>query len=218
MFNAEHVVQSGGILAIALMVFAESGLLIGFFLPGDSLLLAAGFFAGQGKLPIVWLIVAVVVAAIIGDNVGYRIGRRFGPKLFKRSDGIFFRREYVEQTQGFYERHGGKTIILARFVPIVRTFAPVVAGVGKMDWRRFTFFNIFGGLFWGVGVTLVGYFIGTAVPDLDNYFVPIVIIGAQVILAIALIHIFKNADSRQRFKAGLRQEWQHFFGPGRKKR
>ena len=218
MFSAEHIVQSGGILAVALMVFAESGLLIGFFLPGDSLLLAAGFFAGQGELQIVWLIVAVVVAAIIGDNVGYRIGRRFGPKLFKRDNGLFFRREYVEQTQSFYQRHGGKTIILARFVPIVRTFAPVVAGVGKMDWRRFTFFNIFGGLFWGVGVTLVGYFIGTAVPDLDNYFVPIVIIGSQIILAMALIHIFKNVDSRQRFKDGLRQEWRHFFGSGRKKR
>src|SRR3972149_11230065 len=136
LFDSDSIIQSGGLIAIALMVFAESGLLFGFIFPGDSLLLAAGFFAGQGKLPIVWLIVAVVVAAIIGDNVGYRIGRRFGPKLFKRDNGLFFRREYVEQTQSFYQRHGGKTIILARFVPIVRTFAPVVAGVGKMDWRR----------------------------------------------------------------------------------
>src|SRR3990167_4132388 len=112
-FDSEQIVQSGGLLLIALMVFAESGLLFGFIFPGDTLLLAAGFFAGQGKLPIVWLIVVVVIAAVLGDNVGYRIGRRLGPRVFKRKNGLLFRREYIQKTQAFYDRHGGKTIFLA---------------------------------------------------------------------------------------------------------
>ncbi len=142
--DPESIIQSGGVLLVAAIVFAESGLLVGFFLPGDTLLFSAGFFAAQGKLPLGWLLIAIVLAAIIGDNVGYSIGKRTGHKIFKKKDGILFRQEYITRANAFYELHGGKTITLARFVPIVRTFAPVIAGVAHMDRRRFMFFNIIG--------------------------------------------------------------------------
>ncbi|MDO8591709.1 MAG: VTT domain-containing protein [bacterium] len=211
MFNSEHIVQSGGLLAIGLMIFAESGLLFGFIFPGDTLLLAAGFFAGQGKLPIVWLIVITVIAAVIGDNVGYRIGRKMGPKVFKRNDGLLFRRDYIEKTQAFYNKHGGKTIVIARFVAYVRTFAPVVAGMGKMQWQLFTFYNFFGGLFWGISLPMIGYLIGSSFPGIDKYFIWSLIISAHILVAIALWHIFKNTETRQRFAAMVKEDWHHFF-------
>src|SRR3990167_3724173 len=192
LFDSQHIVQSGGLLVIRLMVFAESGLLFGFIFPGDTLLLAAGFFAGQGKLPIVWLIVVTVIAAVIGDNVGYRIGRKFGPKVFTRNNGILFRRDYITSTQAFYKRHGGKTIVLARFIAYIRTFAPLVAGMGKMQWQLFAFYNLLGGILWGVGLPLVGYFIGSSFPGIDKYFIWSLITTADILIAIAAWHIFRN--------------------------
>src|SRR3990167_10893260 len=169
LFDVESVIRWGGLLIITFMVFAESGLLFGFIFPGDSLLLTAGFFAAQGNLPLVVLMVLVVVAAVVGDNVGYHTGRRFGPSVFKRKDGIFFKKSYIQRAQQFYDRHGGKTIIMARFFPYIRTFAPIVAGVGKMSWLHFAAYNVIGALLWGVGLTLFGYLIGSAAPDIDHY-------------------------------------------------
>src|SRR3989344_5299245 len=199
-FDSEQIVQSGGLLLIALMVFAESGLLFGFIFPGDTLLLAAGFFAGQGKLPIVWLIVVVVIAAVLGDNVGYRIGRRLGPRIFKRKNGLLFRREYIQKTQAFYNRHGGKTIVLARFVAYIRTFAPMVAGMGKMQWQQFAFYNLAGGILWGVSLPLIGYLIGSSFPQVDRYFIWSLIISAHILLIIILFHILKNPEVRKKLK------------------
>lgn len=210
-FDSEHVVQSGGLLVIGLMVFAESGLLFGFIFPGDTLLLAAGFFAGQGKLPIVWLIVVTVIAAVIGDNVGYRIGRRLGPKVFKRQSGLLFRQDYIRKTQAFYNRHGGKTIVLARFIAYIRTFAPIVAGMGKMQWQLFAFYNLLGGILWGVGLPMVGYLIGSSFPGIDKYFIWSLIISAHILVAIAAWHIFRNPDTRHRFVAMVKEDWQHYF-------
>ncbi|MEK7096131.1 MAG: DedA family protein [Patescibacteria group bacterium] len=210
-FNSEHIVQGGGLLAIGLIVFAESGLLFGFIFPGDTLLLAAGFFAGQGKLPIVWLIVVTVIAAIIGDNVGYRIGRRLGPKVFKRKNGLLFRRSYIKHAQVFYNKHGGKTIILARFIAYIRTFAPVVAGMGKMQWQLFAFYNLLGGILWGVGLPMVGYLIGSSFPGIDKYFIWSLIISANILVAIAAWHIFRNPDTRRRLAAMAKEDWQHYF-------
>lgn len=215
-FDSEQIVQSGGLLLIALMVFAESGLLFGFIFPGDTLLLAAGFFAGQGKLPIVWLIVVVVIAAVLGDNVGYRIGRRLGPRVFKRKNGLLFRREYIQKTQTFYNRHGGKTIVLARFIAYIRTFAPVVAGMGKMQWQLFAFYNFFGGLLWGVGLPMVGYLIGSSFPQADKYFIWSLIISANILLVIALWHILRNPDTRHKLAAMIKEDWHHYFGRGSK--
>src|SRR3990167_753205 len=148
MFDINQIIESGGLLLIALIVFAESGLLIGFFLPGDTLLLGAGILASQGSPSIGWLIVVVILAAVVGDNVGYEIGKRTGKRIFHKKDGILFRQEHILLAEKFYERHGGKTIILARFTPFIRTFAPVLAGVGNMPHRRFFFFNVTGGIIW----------------------------------------------------------------------
>ena len=131
MIDIEYILKTFGILGVGLIVFAESGLLIGFFLPGDTLLFLSGFFAAQGYFPIALLVAVIVISAVIGDNVGYSIGKKTGPKVFKKEEGIFFHKDHIERAEKFYETHGGKTIILARFVPVVRTFAPLVAGVGK---------------------------------------------------------------------------------------
>ncbi len=209
MFNVDTIISSGGILIISAIIFAESGLLVGFFLPGDTLLFGAGLAASQGKFRLIWLIVSVVLAAIIGDNVGYSIGRRAGPRIFKKEDGILFRQEYLQKSEEFYEKHGGKTIILARFTPIVRTFAPVVAGAGKMPREKFMFYNIIGGILWGGGMSLLGYTIGGRIPHLDKY-IELVIFGVMAIsLLLAFGHILKDKKTRAllvtAIKSGLRK-------------
>jgi membrane-associated protein len=206
MISVEGIVESGGVLIVGLIVFAESGLLIGFFLPGDTLLFTAGFFAAQGKLPLGWLIGMIIIAAIIGDNVGYSIGKHTGKKVFRKKEGIFFRREYIDQAQAFYEKHGGKTIILARFVPIVRTFAPLVAGIGEMDRKRFVMFNVIGAVTWGAGVTLLGYFLGTKIPNIDAYIEPV--IGAAMLFAFAptIFHVSKDLLRRRKSRRIIKAE------------
>ena len=158
--DVETLVRVGGLTAMTIIVFAETGLMVGFFLPGDSLLVTAGVFAARGNLSIWALNGLLIAAAIIGDTVGYWIGRRAGEALFTRPKSLFFRPQHLRRAHDFYEKHGGKTIILARFMPIVRTFAPVVAGMGKMEYRRFLSFNVIGGVAWVVSMTLIGYFLG----------------------------------------------------------
>lgn len=197
MFDVNGIIESGGILLVALIIFAESGLLVGFFLPGDTLLFGAGLYASQGRISLVWLMLAVVIAAVIGDNVGYSIGRRTGHRIFKKKDSLLFKHEHIETAEKFYERHGGKTIVLARFTPIVRTFAPVVAGVGKMPRPRFFFFNIIGGILWGAGMPLLGYTIGSRIPHLDKY-IEIVVLGVVLLsLFVAFGHILREKENRQ---------------------
>src|SRR5437899_2709370 len=158
--DVETLVHVGGLTAMTAIVFAETGLMVGFFLPGDSLLVTAGVFAAAGQLNIWTLNALLVVAAIAGDTVGYWFGRRVGQALFKRPKSLLFNPAHLRRAHDFYEKHGGKTIILARFMPIVRTFAPVVAGMGKMEYRRFVSFNVFGGLLWVLSMTLIGYYLG----------------------------------------------------------
>jgi membrane-associated protein len=158
--DVETLVLVGGLTAITAIVFAETGLMVGFFLPGDSLLVTAGVFAASGHLNIWTLNGLAIVAAILGDTVGYWIGRQAGPALFARPRSRFFNPKHLKRAHDFYEKHGGKTIILARFMPIVRTFAPVVAGMGQMNYRRFVSFNVFGGLLWVISMTFIGYYLG----------------------------------------------------------
>jgi membrane-associated protein len=158
--DVETLIRLGGLTAMTLVIFAETGLMIGFFLPGDSLLVTAGVFAARGNLDIWALNGLLVAAAIAGDTVGYWIGRQAGPALFTRPRSFFFNPAHLRRAHDFYEEHGGKTIILARFMPIVRTFAPVVAGMAGMNYRRFLSFNVIGGFFWVVSMTLIGYFLG----------------------------------------------------------
>ena len=204
MFNIEHIIQAGGIVLIALIVFAESGLLIGFFLPGDTLLFGAGLAASQGKISLLALILAIIAAAIIGDNTGYSIGKRMGKRIFTKDDGILFRKEYVDIAEKFYEKHGGKTIIIARFTPIVRTFAPVVAGASNMNRKRFLMFNIIGGILWGAGVPLLGYYVGSRIPGLDKY-MELVILGVVLLsILIAVGHVLKDKKTREILKTKVR--------------
>jgi membrane-associated protein len=162
-----------GLFAI---IFAESGLLIGFFLPGDSLLFTAGLLASQNDYGLnIWvLLVGFFLMAVIGDQVGYWFGKRVGPSLFSRPDSRLFKQEYVTRTHDFFERNGPKTILLARFVPIVRTFAPILAGVGGMEYKTFFRFNVIGGLIWAVGITTAGYVLGSTIPSIDRYLLPII--------------------------------------------
>jgi membrane-associated protein len=159
--DPDRLIEAFGTIGVLLIVFVESGLLIGFFLPGDSLLFTAGLLSAAGTLPDLWiLLVTIPLAAIAGDQVGYAIGRKAGPSVFSRPDGRFFRQEYVDKAESYFERYGPRTIVLARFVPIVRTFAPVMAGVARMRYATFVKFNIIGGVAWGVGLTLLGYYLG----------------------------------------------------------
>jgi membrane-associated protein len=175
-YALDDLVRWGGYVVLVAIVFIETGLLVGFFLPGDSLLITAGLVAATGALDIWWLNVLLSLAAIIGDSVGYAIGARLGPRLFTREKSLLFNPRHVERTRRFYERYGARTIVIARFVPIVRTFAPVVAGVGQMSYRRFLFYNVAGGVGWVVSMTWTGYLLGQAIPNIDRHIHIIVVI------------------------------------------
>lgn len=194
----EEFIKTVGYAGIFAIIFAESGLLIGFFLPGDSLLFTAGFLASLPQ-PVFWLpalLVGFAVAAITGDSVGYAFGRRVGRKLFQREDSLLFHKKNLLRAEAFYEKYGGKAIVLARFMPIVRTFAPIVAGIGVMQYRRFLAFNVVGGLLWAVGVTLAGYFLGNMIPDVDKYLLPIVVVIILVSVAPPAYHMLKEQENR----------------------
>lgn len=208
MFGLEpQAIAEVGLWLIALIIFTESGLLVGFFLPGDTLLFTAGILAAQGDLNIVATIAAIAIAAIVGDNVGYTIGRYSGKRLFHKSDGILFKQEYVARAQAFYEKYGGITIILARFTPIVRTFAPLVAGIGRMDRRLFFFYNVIGAILWSTSVTLVGYYVGDRFPALIHY-MEFLIIGVIILtIAPAIYHIVIDKRSRKLVATKFKSLW-----------
>lgn len=191
-YDIEGLIRAGGLLALTFIVFAETGLLIGFFLPGDSLLVTAGVFAAAGHLDIVTLLAALTTAAIVGDQVGYYIGYRTGPMIFAREDSLFFKRAHLLRAKAFYEQHGGKTIILARFMPIVRTFAPVVAGVGQMEYRRFVSYNVFGGFLWVWGMALFGYALGRSIPDVDKQIHKIILVVIFLSILPGIIEWWRN--------------------------
>ncbi|MES1207738.1 MAG: VTT domain-containing protein [Pseudomonadota bacterium] len=187
-YDVQGLVRFGGLAALTAIIFAETGLLFGFFLPGDSLLVTAGLYctsvAGeQPLLNILWLNLAAMTAAIVGDTVGYWIGAKSGPKLFTREQSLFFSRKHLLRTRDFYERHGGKTIIIARFLPFARTFAPIVAGIGQMSYRRFISFNIFGGIGWVSSMTLLGFSLGKIYPPITKQIDKVII----VIIAVSLL-------------------------------
>ncbi|MFA6251300.1 MAG: VTT domain-containing protein [Candidatus Paceibacterota bacterium] len=179
------IIKAVGIIGIILIVFAETGLFFGFFFPGDSLLFTAGIFASQGYLSIEILLIGCIVAAILGDSVGYWSGKKYGRQLFDRDAGFFFKKKRLYDAEIFYEKHGKSTIIIARFVPIIRTFAPIVAGIGRMKYPVFISYNIFGGVFWVSSMLLLGYFLGGIIPNPDVYIIPI----AFVIIVLSFLPI-----------------------------
>jgi membrane-associated protein len=213
----EDLVRSIGYIGVFAIIFAESGLFFGFFLPGDSLLLTAGLLAsridhtsGQPLLNLWILLIILPVAAILGDNVGYWFGKKTGPRIFSRENSRLFKRKNLLAAKAFYDKHGGKTIVIARFMPFIRTFAPIVAGAVEMQYRRFIIWNFFGGLLWAVGVTLVGYgigeFFGTTVdPEtLDKYFLLLIVTVIFVSALPAMIHIWR--DNKAEILRRLRRE------------
>jgi membrane-associated protein len=192
--DPEKLLSTFGTIGLFAIIFAESGLLIGFFLPGDSLLFTAGLLASQGKLNFPVILVGCFLAAVAGDQVGYVFGQRVGPSLFRRPDSRLFKKENVDRAQEFFEQHGSKTIVIARFVPIVRTFAPIVAGVSHMRYRTFVTFNVIGGLIWAVGVTTLGYILGETVPNIDKYLLPAI----AVIIVLSLVPVLLEARKARR--------------------
>jgi membrane-associated protein len=206
------------VLVIAAIIFAESGLLIGFFLPGDSILFTAGFLVEASRLNFnIHLLVAIVfVAAVLGDGVGYLFGKRVGRKIFNRPNSLLFRRENIEKAEHFYEKHGGITVILARFIPIVRTFVPIVAGVGKMSYKKFLSYNVIGAVLWAAGVTYAGFAVGRTLTKLgievDTVLLPII---AVIVIASVLppaIHILKDKKQRAALWNGTKKQLSIVFG------
>lgn len=188
------LIRTAGYFGLFGIIFAESGLFIGFFLPGDSLLFTAGFLASQGFLNIWILTPLCFAAAILGDNFGYAFGKKVGPAIFTRERSLLFHKEYVEKARLFYEKHGPMTIVLARFLPVVRTFAPILAGVGRMKYTTFLLYNFVGAVVWAVGLTLLGFFLGSFIPNVENYILPL-ILGIIIISIIpTLWHIIKNRE------------------------
>ncbi|MBI2031104.1 MAG: VTT domain-containing protein [Candidatus Levybacteria bacterium] len=186
-----------GYLGIFGIIFAETGLLIGFFLPGDSLLFTAGFLASQNIFDIKILVLITFSAAVIGDSVGYSIGKHYGRRLFHKRESFWFHPDHLLKAENFYEKHGKKTIVIARFVPVIRTFAPIVAGIGKMEYKSFLFYNVIGGITWAVMLPILGFFFGNLIPDVDKYLIPVV--GLIIILSILpqAIQILKSREMRK---------------------
>ncbi len=212
-YGLDKLISTVGVAGIAAIIYAESGLLIGFFLPGDSLLFTAGFLVQQSIMhfDIHWLVVILFVAAVLGDSTGYAFGRRVGRRLFNRKQSIVFRQENLVKAEEFYQKHGAKTIIIARFVPVVRTFAPIVAGISKMRYQTFIIYNLIGGLLWAVGLTYLGYFAGDLITR-TGINIEYVIFGI-IFLSIAppLAHILKEKKNRDAIRSILKSQWNAIF-------
>lgn len=186
MFDIVSLIQSVGEVGVVAIVFAECGLFFGFFLPGDSLLFTAGFLASQGFMSIVPLLIFTVLAAILGENVGYAFGYKVGPMLFNKKESRFFKPAHVTRAHEFFTKHGNRAIFFARFIPIIRTFVPIVAGVARMPFHSFMVYNIIGGVVWGGGIILLGYVLGNKVPNVERYIEP----GIVVIILVSFIPVF----------------------------
>ena len=181
-----------GYIGIVGIVFAESGLFFAFFLPGDSLLFTGGFLASQGYMDFATLMLSIAIAAIIGNIIGYGFGYKVGPKLFKKEDSLLFHKNHLNKAKNFYAKHGVKTIIIARFIPIIRTFAPILAGVGKMKFSTFIIYNILGGLLWTILLTSAGFYLGKTIPNIDQYLLPIIVTIIIISLIPSAIQLLKK--------------------------
>lgn len=196
-FDIESLITAVGMFGVWAIVFAESGLLIGFFLPGDSLLFTSGFLASQGYYNVYLLAAGAFVAAVIGDNVGYSFGHKIGRKLFQKEDSLLFHKNHLTKAEDFYKKHGKKTIIIARFIPIVRTFAPIVAGMGNMEYKTFFYYNVVGGLLWAIGLTFLGYILGNSIPGIKEH-IDVIIIGIIVLSLLPNVYHFSRDKDMQK--------------------
>jgi len=211
MFNVTHLIETGGLLLIAAIVFAESGMMVGLFFPGDTLLLSAGVLAATGKLSITSVIIVVAIASIVGDNTGFQIGRSLGPRLFRKKDGIIFRKEYIMRAEKFYEKYGARAMLIEHFIPIIRSFAPVSAGAANMNRGLFFICNAIGDIAWAKGFSLFGYYVGSKVPHIDKYIEPLILGIILVFTLPALFHLLRDPKIRAAISAKLKrsQSTQH---------
>lgn len=213
-FDVNHLLQPGGLIAVivvAAILFAETGMLVGFFLPGDTLLVAAGVYAAEGKIKLVLLLPVAAIAAMIGYQVGYKIGSSAGPRVFKRKDGILFRRDYMDRAEELVQKHGAGGILLARFIVVVRTLVPLVAGMGKMNKRRFLTYNIIGAILWTWTVTIAAFWVGTKVKNLDHYIIYLLIVAMVITTGTVLLGLMRSKAKRRELKNALIEEYRYFF-------
>ncbi len=199
------LVESAGYLGLFAIIFAESGLFIGAFLPGDSVLFTAGFLASQGVLNIYYLSILMFIAAVLGDSVGYTFGHKIGKKLFKKEDSIFFNKKHLIRAHNFYEKHGGKAVTIARFLPVVRTFAPIVAGIGDMPYKRFFMYNVLGAFLWAVCLPFAGFFLGNLIPSVDKYLLPIIVMIVIASVLPSVIHIMRERKDDNELKVAAKE-------------
>jgi len=209
-FNTASFLQTAGYLGLFLIVFAETSVLIGFFLPGDSLLFTAGLLSAVGYFNIYAVIVLAFAAAIFGDNVGYAVGRRFGKRIFVRQNSLLLDQGYIQKAEDFYRRHGGKTVIIGRFLPVVRTAAPILAGVGKMRYRTFLLFNITGSLLWTGSMSLLGFYLGKIIPHADRYLIYLIIGIVLISVAPTAYALLRNREKRKKIAEFLRSRFFRF--------
>lgn len=200
------LIKAAGYIGLFIIIFAESGLFIGFFLPGDSLLFTAGFLASQGYFDISLLIAICFIAAITGDSFGYAFGKKVGPAIFTKEDSLLFHKKHLERAQLYYTKHGGKTIVLARFLPIIRTFAPILAGVGNMEYKTFLVYNVTGAVLWAIGLTSLGYFLGSTIPNIDRYLIPIIIAIITLSMLPGIYQLAKDGTLSELARI-LRKKW-----------
>ncbi len=201
--DVQGLIQTFGYVGLAIIVFTETGLMIGFFLPGDSLLVTAGLFAAKGDLDIVLLNILLMTCAILGDATGYYIGKKLGPALFRKEDSLFFKKKHLIATQDFYDKHGGKTIIIARFVPVIRTFAPVVAGMANMPYRRFALFNVVGGIGWVFSMTMIGYLLIKLFPDIEKHIHIVIIVVIFLSILPGIIEFMRARMKKEPAEKGV---------------
>jgi len=194
-YDVEGIIRTGGPLLVCLIVLVETGFFVGFFLPGDSLLVTAGVFSAAGVIPLKWLLLPVMLCAIVGDQIGYWIGRAAGSALYNREDSFFFRKRHLQRAHNFYETYGGKTVILARFVPIIRTFCPPVAGAARMPYTRYLIYDTFGGIFWVGTMILGGYFLGRSIPNIGQRIHYVILVVVVLSLLPAFIAVLRSRRS-----------------------
>jgi membrane-associated protein len=196
-YDVEGIIRTGGPLLVCIIVFIETGFFVGFFLPGDSLLVTAGVFSAAGVIPLKWILLPVMLCAIVGDQIGYWIGRGAGVAIYKREDSFFFKRRHLQRAHDFYEKYGGKTIILARFIPIIRTFCPPVAGAAHMSYPRYLTYDIFGGIFWVGTMILGGFFLGRTIPNISQRIHYLILVVIFLSLLPAIISILRSRRAAQ---------------------
>jgi len=205
MFDLAHLVTlygaTAGYAMLAGIIFAETGLFFGFFLPGDSILFPAGLLASQGLLDLTTLCIIAFIAAVTGNTVGYFFGKHFGKRLFTKDDSFFFKKKHIQQAHNFYQKHGGETVILARFIPIIRTFGPIVAGISDMNLTRFIIYSAIGGALWAIGVPIAGFYLGKFIPDVDKFLLPIILLVILLSILPGLIELVKTKERRRKLFA-----------------